>query len=142
MNAELRRKDVAILTSVTVQIVGLVSLALLDTFLRGQHLRIWLVIQVVFPILLTFDAAHNWSKDPVSREIAAIINFFYGCIFGLGVIKFLFGLGVITGPVSLIRDISWISLGKFTLMVTITATYFLNVCLLEPNLRLRLPKNS
>ena len=136
MNTGLKRKDTAILASVAMQIVALVFLAFLETFGREQRLGIRLAIQVVWPILLTLDAVYNWSRVPAFRGIAVILNFLYGCMFGLG---------VLAGAVGLMRETSWISFGRFTLMVTITATYLLNAFLLMPawgSLRLRPPKSD
>lgn len=109
-------KMTAILASVAVQIVALVSLGLLNSNLLA------LAIQVVWPIWLTLEAVYTWSNIPACRAVAAITNLLYGALFGLGVL--------LVGAV-LMRQTSWLIFGQYQSTISMESIWVCG-CSSEP----------
>jgi hypothetical protein len=113
-----RRRE--ILASLAVQILAWAALAVLDTLVGGHQIRIWVAVQVVWPVLLTW----YWSQDPTLRRLAVIINVLYA---------FMVGTGVIATVMACFHETSWHTLGRLALLITIASTYLLNAFLLRPS---------
>ena len=110
-----------IVVVVVVQVVAMTSMALLDIYGRQVRISFFVALQVLVPICFTLDVACNWSKTPAFRDLASLFNGLYGLMFTLG---------IITGVIAFVRETSWFTAVHLTLMLTITATYFVNVVLL------------
>jgi hypothetical protein len=118
MSTESKDASRVILASIAVQIVAWVALALLVTLVGGHQIRIWVAIQIVWPILVTV----YWSRDPALRRLAVIINVLYG---------FMAGTGVAASVMACIDEASWLTMGQLLLLITISSTYVLNAFALK-----------
>jgi hypothetical protein len=120
--------NLAVIVSLAIQIAAWAALALLEIFGGGHELRIWLALQILWPVLITMDAIRTTPGLRRSRLITPIINGLYAVMTGLGIVGSL--MTAFQAPSGLVY-------ARLSLLIVLTATYIAIVVLL-----IRLPPQS